>query len=78
MHAVQGSTLEGQGNLAVVQAGQGRRSFKRRIPPGLQIAVNKELLAVASPQLQVFQQQHGDECCPNLDVQRVGWCPQKF
>src|SRR5258708_6115408 len=26
----------------------------------------------AGPQLQVFQQQHGDECCPDLDVQRVG------
>src|SRR2546430_15783322 len=66
-----------------MQAGQGRRSFKRLVQPGLQLAVKKGLLAqqshqirqrsaIASPQLQVFQQQHRDECCPNLDVQRVG------
>ncbi len=43
--AVQAVPLIGQGQLAIMQADQSRRSLKRVIQPGLQIAVNKELLA---------------------------------
>jgi len=49
--AVLNGKLKLQCQLAIVQAGQGWRSLERFIQPGLQIAVNKELLAQQGDQI---------------------------
>src|ERR1700680_4979340 len=61
---------------------QGRR-LKRLIDPGEQIAVDEQLLAQqgseigqapteAGPQLQVFEQEQGNQGSPDLNLQGVG------
>jgi hypothetical protein len=60
-----------------------RRRLKRFIDPHPQVAINKQLLGQpgrqigqapteAGAQLQILEQQQGDERDPNLDVQGVG------
>src|SRR5580658_6390512 len=77
------SDLPIQQELTIMPVSQGRRWLKGIIEPGEQIPVNKELLAQqraqigeapteAGAELQIFQQQHGDQCYPNLRPQGVG------
>lgn len=59
------------------------RRIKGFINPGPQIPVSKEIPAQQCDQvgegptglgahLQILQQQHGDQCCPNLDMHGIG------
>src|ERR1700747_868123 len=72
-----------QGELASMPVDQSRGRLEGIVEPEQQIPVNKELLsqqgaqigqrpAESGAELQILQQQHGDECCPNLGLQRVG------
>ena len=63
-------------------AGESGGRLEGIVEPGEQIPVNKELLAQqraqigqrptkAGAELQIFQQQQGNQCCPDLRLQRV-------
>jgi hypothetical protein len=77
------SDLPIQQELTIVPVSQSWGWLKGIIEQGEQIPVNKELLAQqraqigqgpaeAGAELQIFQHQHSDQCCPNLRLQRIG------
>src|SRR5437867_6776796 len=75
-------TAEGQTHLAVVNTVEGRWRLERIVEPFKQVAVDEELLAQQGHQigeapreraleLQIFDQQHGDQGGPDLCLDRV-------
>src|SRR5437867_13252919 len=74
-------TAEGQTHLAVVNTVEGRWRLERIVEPFKQVAVDEELLAQQGHQigeapreraleLQIFDQQHGDQGGPDLCLDR--------
>ena len=73
---------ESQGHLAIVNALESRRCLERIVEPFVEVTIDEELLpqqrhqvgeapAECTLELQVLDQQHGDEGSPYLCLNRV-------